>query len=202
MITHKHIYNFCLCSLNKQYNHSENVCNRKRAKTGREAPVANSGSLLSAAVVSITKNNGHCLDNNEVKESESVCRGTLRNSYFTTSGDGHFCTFIYLFGVLYHFQHCTGHITMGTWKGRGNQYMQFIRVLYCKLLTNSKQLPDFPLEAMPGTEPWPQRWEARVLPLCHCGPFFTCKEGVHKNFKSRILVKMHGLLLQRHKLLS
>ena len=38
---------------------------------------------------------------------------------------------IYLFGVLRRFQHCTGHITMGSWKGRGNQYIQFIRVLYC-----------------------------------------------------------------------
>ena len=26
--------------------------------------------------------------------------------------------FIYLFGVLRRFQHCTGHITMGSWKGR------------------------------------------------------------------------------------
>ena len=77
---------------------------------------------------------------------------------------------IYLFGVLRCFQHCTGHITMGSWKGRGNQYIQFIRVLYCKLPTNGKQLPAFPLEAVPGTEPRPQRWEARVLPLCHCGP--------------------------------
>ena len=78
--------------------------------------------------------------------------------------------FIYLFGVLRRFQHCTGHVTMGTWKGRGNQYIQFFRVLYCKLPTNGKQLPAFPHEAVPGTEPWPQRWEARVLPLCHCGP--------------------------------
>ena len=60
---------------------------------------------------------------------------------------------------------------MGSWKGRGNQYIQFVRVLYCKLPTNSKQLPAFPLEAVPGIEPRPQRWEARVLPLCHCGPF-------------------------------
>ena len=37
---------------------------------------------------------------------------------------------------------------------------------FCKLPTNGKQLPVFPLEAMPGTEPRPQRWEARVLPLC------------------------------------
>ena len=77
---------------------------------------------------------------------------------------------IYLFGVLCRFQHCTGHITTGSWKVRGNQYIQFIRVLYCKLPTNGKQLPAFPLEAVPGTEPRPQRWEARVLPLCHRGP--------------------------------
>ena len=38
----------------------------------------------------------------------------------------------------------TGHITMGSWKGRGNQYIQFVRVLYCKLPTNGKQLPAFP----------------------------------------------------------
>ena len=76
----------------------------------------------------------------------------------------------YMLGVLRRFQHYTGHITMGSWKGRGNQYIQFVRVLYCKLPTNDKQLPAFPLEAMPGTEPRPQRWEARVLPLFHHGP--------------------------------
>ena len=75
-----------------------------------------------------------------------------------------------LFGVLRRFQHCTGHITTGSWKGRGNQYIEFIRVLYCKLPTNGKQLPAFPLEAMTGIEPRPQRWEVRVLPLCHRGP--------------------------------
>ena len=77
---------------------------------------------------------------------------------------------IYLFGVLRRFQHCTGHITTGSWKGRGNQYIEFVRDLYCKLPTNGKQLPAFPLEAMTGIEPRPQRWEARVLQLCHCGP--------------------------------
>ena len=30
--------------------------------------------------------------------------------------------FIY-FRVLRRFQHCTGHITTGSWKGRGNQYI-------------------------------------------------------------------------------
>ena len=63
------------------------------------------------------------------------------------------------------FQHCTGHITTGSWKGRGNQYIQFARVLYCKLLTNGKQLPAFPLKAMMGIEPQPQRWEASVTTL-------------------------------------
>ena len=71
--------------------------------------------------------------------------------------------FIYLFGVLCRLQHCTGHITTGSWKGRGNQYTQFVRVLYCKLPTNGKQLPAFPLEAVPGTEPRPQRWDRRGL---------------------------------------
>ena len=59
----------------------------------------------------------------------------------------------------------------GSWKGRGNQYIEFVRVLYCKLTTNGKQLPAFSLEAVPGIEPRPQRWEARVLPLHNRGPF-------------------------------
>ena len=75
-----------------------------------------------------------------------------------------------LFGVLRRFQHCTGHITTGSLKGRGNQYIQFARVVYCKQLTNGKQLPAFPLKAITGIEPRSQRWEARVLPLCHHGP--------------------------------
>ena len=54
---------------------------------------------------------------------------------------------------------------MGSWKGRGNQYIEFARVLYCKLPTNGKQLPAFPHRALTGIEPRPQRWEARVLPL-------------------------------------
>ena len=83
--------------------------------------------------------------------------------------------FVYLFGVSHRFQHCIGDITTGSWKGRGNQYIQFVRVLYCKLPTNGKQLPAFPLEAMPGTEPRPQRWETRVLLLCHHGPFTLIK---------------------------
>ena len=84
------------------------------------------------------------------------------------------CRFIYLFGVLRRFQHCTGHITTGSWKGRGNQYIEFARVVYYKLPTNGKQLPAFPLKAITGIKPRPQRWEARVLPLCHHGPYRAC----------------------------
>ena len=65
--------------------------------------------------------------------------------------------FIYL-GFLLRFQHCTGHIMTGSWNGRGNQYIQFVRVLYCKLPANGKQLSAFPLEAVPGTEPQTQKW--------------------------------------------
>ena len=61
--------------------------------------------------------------------------------------------------VLRRFQHCIGHITTGSWKGRGNQYIEFARVVYCKLPTNGKQLPAFPLTAMTGIDPRPQRWE-------------------------------------------
>ena len=78
--------------------------------------------------------------------------------------------FVCLFVVLRRFQHYTGHITTGSWKGRGNQYIEFARVLYCKLPTNGKQLPAFPLPDMTGIKPQPQRWEARVLPLYHRGP--------------------------------
>ena len=47
----------------------------------------------------------------------------------------------------------------GSWKGRGNQYIELVKVLYWKLQTNGKQLPPFPLEAVPGTELQPPRWD-------------------------------------------
>ena len=94
--------------------------------------------------------------------------------------------FIYLFGVLPRFQHCTGHIMTGSWKGRGNQYIEFARVVYCKLPTNGKELPAFPLKALTGIEPRPQRWKARVLPLCHRGP--TSYRGRQLTKKERIAI--------------
>ena len=51
---------------------------------------------------------------------------------------------------------------MGSWKGSGNQYIQLVKVLYCKLSTNGKQLPASPLEVRMGTKPRSQRWEVRV----------------------------------------
>ena len=61
---------------------------------------------------------------------------------------------------------------MGSFMGREDHYIQLVKVLYCKLPTIGKQLPAFPLEVVPGTEPRPQRWEARVLPLCPHGPIY------------------------------
>ena len=65
---------------------------------------------------------------------------------------------ICLFGVLCHFQHCIGNITMGTLVGRGNQYIQLVKVLYCKLTTIGKQLPltlEVGGECVTTAPPWP-----------------------------------------------
>ena len=72
---------------------------------------------------------------------------------------------------------------MGSRKGRGNQYIEFARVVYCKLPTNGKQLPAFPLKDVTGIEPWPQIWEAKVLPLCHRGPQFVADNICHCLFE-------------------
>ena len=58
--------------------------------------------------------------------------------------------------------------------GRGNQYIQLLKVMYCKLPTNCKNLPAYPLEVRPGFELLSQGWEASVLPLCPCGPVLIC----------------------------
>ena len=104
-------------------------------------------------------------------------------------------SFIYLFiGVLHCFQNWTGHIMMGSFMVRGNQYIQLVKVLYCKLLMNGKQLPAFPLEVGPGTEPQSQRWEARVLPLCQSGQCCSVKHcpstyGHYLNFTTLLPFK-------------
>ena len=59
--------------------------------------------------------------------------------------------FIYLGFFYITFNTVQVNNTTGSWKGRGNQYIQFVMVQYYKLLTNGKQLPAFPLEAMLGS---------------------------------------------------
>ena len=78
-----------------------------------------------------------------------------------------------------------------SWKGRGNQYFQFVRVLYCKLPTNGKQLPAFLLESVPASEvggesvttlsPWP-------LPM----PITACYTTCSMNGVSWIIFKEAG----------
>ena len=97
-----------------------------------------------------------------VWDMKTICRKSRPGNIFQMLNLTFDQCFIYLFGVLRRFQHCTGHITTGSWKGRGNQYIEFARVLYCKLPTNGKQLPAFPHKALTGIEPRPQRWEARL----------------------------------------
>ena len=74
----------------------------------------------------------------------------------------------------------SGNITTGSWKGRGNQYIQFVRVLYCKLPTNGKQLPAFPFEAVPGTEPRPQRWRQECYHSATVAPDWEAWGGGEK----------------------
>ena len=58
---------------------------------------------------------------------------------------------------------------IGNFMDRGNQCKQLIEVLYCNLPTIGKKLPTFPHRAQ-GLNFRPKKWEARVLPLPHCGP--------------------------------
>ena len=57
--------------------------------------------------------------------------------------------------------------------GRAEETSTYSSLGFCTV--NGKQLPAFQLEAMTGIKPRPQRWEARVLPLCHHGPRFSQK---------------------------
>ena len=49
------------------------------------------------------------------------------------------CSCLFIWG-LRHFQHCIGHIMTGGFVGRGNQYIQMVKVLYCKLSCHRYQL--------------------------------------------------------------
>ena len=66
-------------------------------------------------------------------------------------------------------QHCAGYITAGSFVGRGNQYIQLVKVLYCELPTIGKQQLTFPHKVW-GLNHRPVRSEASMLPLHHHGP--------------------------------
>ena len=64
---------------------------------------------------------------------------------------------------------------MGSLVGRGNQCIQLVKVLYCKLPTIDKKQPTLPHNVQ-GLNRQPQRWEASVLALRHHGPsLYTIK---------------------------
>ena len=67
---------------------------------------------------------------------------------------------------------------MGSFMGSRNQYIQLVKVLYCKLPTHGKELPAFPLEVRPGTELRPQRWDASVTTLPPWPPLSHLKVSV------------------------
>ena len=81
-------------------------------------------------------------------------------------------------------------------RGRGNQYIQFIRVLYCKQLTNGKQLPAFPLEDLLGTEPRPQRWEARAIVAPHSAPVHH-RLTIRRSIREQFYVTQHHYLQRK-----
>ena len=82
---------------------------------------------------------------------------------------------IYLFGVLRRLQHCTGHITTGSFTGRGNQYIQLVKVVYYKLPTNGKQLPAFPLDLFI----WGFTSPSTLYRSYHDGEFYGQRKPVH-----------------------
>ena len=82
--------------------------------------------------------------------------------------------FNYLFGVFRRFQHCTGHITTGSWKGGGNQYIQFASgfcTVNCRPTASKYQLSHLRpcWEPNPGLRGGRQECyhSATVAPPCH-----------------------------------
>ena len=73
------------------------------------------------------------------------------------------CTFIYVFIYLgFYVAFNTVQVISRRVVGRAEETSTYSLSGFCKLPTNGKQLPAFPLEAVPGTEPRPQRWEYKL----------------------------------------
>ena len=71
----------------------------------------------------------------------------------------------------------------GSWIGRGNQYIYSLSrysTVNFQAMASNDQLS--PLEVVLGTEPRLQRWEARVLPLCHRDPVLKVVSLSHVSF--------------------
>ena len=66
---------------------------------------------------------GEVLIYNVNSVDDKFASSVLHAAQFKKVGVGNLILFVCLFGVLRPFQHCTGHITTGSWKGRGNQYI-------------------------------------------------------------------------------
>ena len=77
--------------------------------------------------------------------------------------------FIYLIEFYCLLQYSVGHILIGSSMGRRNQFIQLVKILYCKLPTISKQLQTLPHRVW-GLNCRPHRWETSVLPQHHCSP--------------------------------
>ena len=104
------------------------------------------------------------------------------------------CRCIYLFGALYFFQHCKGRITMVSFVGRGNQYIQMFKVLNCNLPIICKRPSTFPHKFW-GLNCRPQRWEASVLLLYHRGQSIMCNDAkshmTYNSFITRLNKNLH-----------
>ena len=79
----------------------------------------------------------------------------------------------FLFSVLCKIQDFIGYVVMGSWKGRGKHYIQLLKILWCKLPTNRKQLSAFHMRSS-----WDSnsdlRGGRRVLSLCYRDPCHFC----------------------------
>ena len=78
---------------------------------------------------------------------------------------------LYLFWVLHHALYLNGYVVTGSSKGRGNQYIQFAKALYCKLLTYGKQLPAFPHGVRSEFKLWSRMSDASVTNVLPCPKF-------------------------------
>ena len=65
--------------------------------------------------------------------------------------------YVYLFGVLHCFQHCTGYIMIGNCKGRGDQYIQLVCTVKCQPTARNYQLSHLRLGWDSNSDPGSRR---------------------------------------------